>query len=179
MAKPADQSSAMGAAEDRRTEALDRHHPSGAPRITGHADGRPEVGVSDDPLESALADLIEAVLQSGADGQTLSTRLSGLRRALASGESVTETLAGESEPGTVQLLSRLLTRLMEASGNARRELARGMRAEGTSIPAIARVFGVTHQRVSNILNSTGAPTRSPAPPAAGADGYDAEDADGA
>jgi predicted transcriptional regulator len=41
---------------------------------------------------------------------------------------------------------------MEASGHTRRALAQAMRSEGTSIPTIARLFGVTHQRISNILN---------------------------
>ena len=119
----------------------------------------------DDPLACALTALVEAVEQSSAEAQLLLTSVASLRRAVLSGSSVTEALADETDPGTVQLLSRVLSRLMEASGNARRELVRSMRAEGASIPAIARVLGVTHQRVSNILKSNGpGPTDGPARP---------------
>jgi hypothetical protein len=156
MASPADEpptDAPMRAVEEPRTDALDGQHAFGPLGDGSRSDGRFGSAVPSDPLATALADLVEAIHKSGTEGRLLSDRLSNLREALAKGASVTEALAGEPDPGTVQLLSQLLTRLMEASGNARRELARNMRAEGTSIPAIARVFGVTHQRVSNILSA--------------------------
>ena len=41
--------------------------------------------------------------------------------------------------------------LGSSSGAFRRALVLALREEGVSIPAIARMFGVTHQRVSNLL----------------------------
>ena len=38
-----------------------------------------------------------------------------------------------------------------ASGKLRRAMVHTLRQEGESIPWIAGVFGVTHQRVSNLL----------------------------
>ena len=60
-------------------------------------------------------------------------------------------LGDEDEPGTVQLVSTILRRQSEASGYLRRSLVVALRAEGQSIPSIAHLFGVTHQRVSNLL----------------------------
>ncbi len=110
------------------------------------ADARP------DEVLSALDALSEAIERNREDEQLLLSRLANLRRAWAEGGVVGGALAQEPVPGTLQLLGRILSRLTESSGNARRALARAMRAEGATIPAIAQVFGVTHQRVSNILS---------------------------
>ena len=59
--------------------------------------------------------------------------------------------ATRTSPGTVQLVSAILRRQSEASGYLRRSLVVALRAEGQSIPSIAHLFGVTHQRVSNLL----------------------------
>lgn len=113
-----------------------------------------------DEVATALDALSDAIERNTGDERMLQGRLAGLRRERASGTGITTALQEEPSPGTMELLGRILSRLMEASGNARRALARSMRAEGTSIPAIARVFGVTHQRVSNILSR---PNAVPAP----------------
>jgi hypothetical protein len=105
-----------------------------------------------DEVANALDALSDAIERNTGDERLLQGRLAGLRRERAAGTAVTTALEQEPTPGTMELLGRILSRLMEASGNARRALARTMRSEGTSIPAIARVFGVTHQRVSNILS---------------------------
>ena len=105
-----------------------------------------------DHVVTALDQLVEAVEQNVGDERQLVRKISGLREARATGTPVTHALGEERPPGTMELLGRVLSRLMEASGSTRRALARAMRSEGTSIPAIARLFGVTHQRISNILN---------------------------
>jgi len=113
-----------------------------------------------DEVAGALDALSDAIERNSGDERMLLGRIHGLRRARSGGAGMTAALENEPSPGTMQLLGRILSRLMEASGTARRSLARNMRAEGTSIPAIARIFGVTHQRVSNILNK---PTAVPGP----------------
>ena len=105
----------------------------------------------------ALSDAVEANID---DEKLLTQHLEDLRRERERGVPMTQALTAEGSPGTMQVLGRVLYRLMDASGNVRRALARSMRSEGTSIPAIARIFGVTHQRVSNILNR---PPALPAP----------------
>jgi hypothetical protein len=105
-----------------------------------------------DEVVGALDALADAIERNRDDEQLLLGRISSLRQARSSGMALTEALEQEPGPGTMQLLGRVLSRLMEASGITRRALARSMRSEGTTIPAIARLFGVTHQRVSNILN---------------------------
>lgn len=159
MAKPGDSASIDGSmtsiVDEGTIGALDGDHASDRPEDGDDPGTGPEHLRRDDPLATALGALIDAIQQCTAEEQLLSDQVSRLRQAVASGASPTEALTGEPEPGTLQLLSRVLTRLMEASGTARRELARSMRAEGTSVPAIARVFGVTHQRVSNILSTAG------------------------
>ena len=73
------------------------------------------------------------------------------RRRLAQLPPALADLGDEDEPGTVQLVSTILRRQSEASGYLRRSLVVALRAEGQSIPSIAHLFGVTHQRVSNLL----------------------------
>lgn len=111
-----------------------------------------------DHVVSALDALVDAVEKNAGDERQLVRKIGGLREARASGTPVTNALGEERPPGTMELLGRVLSRLMEASGSTRRALARAMRAEGTSIPSIARLFGVTHQRISNILNHPAAPS---------------------
>jgi hypothetical protein len=105
-----------------------------------------------DDVVGALDALSEAIERNSEDEKQLQDRIRALREARRAGSDVTSALSLEQPPGTVQLLGRVLARLMDSSGQLRRALARTMRAEGTSIPAIARLFGVTHQRVSNILS---------------------------
>ena len=53
--------------------------------------------------------------------------------------------------------ARILRRATEASGQLRRRVAAGLRAEGATLPAIARWFGVSHQRISTLLRNGDAP----------------------
>jgi len=78
-------------------------------------------------------------------------RVGALRLARESGKEWRSILSDEEEPGTVQMVSTVLRRQSEASGYLRRSLVVALRAEGQSIPSIAHLFGVTHQRVSNLL----------------------------
>lgn len=108
-----------------------------------------------DALSAALAEMAK-------DERLLEERLRHLHRERSQGRSWHEILGDEEPPGTMQLVSRILARLAKASGTLRKELVDALRREGVSIPSIARLFGVTHQRVSNLL-------RRPAEPGDGAD----------
>jgi hypothetical protein len=106
---------------------------------------------SPDEVLRALGEL-EAVLKENADRERiLFQRIAEVRLARENGQEWKAILADEDEPSTVQLVSTILRRQSEASGYLRRSLVVALRAEGQSIPSIAHLFGVTHQRVSNLL----------------------------
>jgi hypothetical protein len=109
-----------------------------------------EVDSQGDEL-AGLDDLAAVVRENARDEGVLARRIGQLRAGRAKGRSWRELLAREQRPGALELAARILRRLTEASGTLRRTVANGLRAEGTTISAIAAVFGVSHQRVSALL----------------------------
>ncbi|HMK63217.1 MAG TPA: helix-turn-helix domain-containing protein [Acidimicrobiales bacterium] len=108
-------------------------------------------GTGSDEVLKAL-DELESVLRENAESERLlQQRIAQVRQARESGQEWKAILGDEEEPGTIQLVSTILRRQSEASGYLRRSLVVALRAEGQSIPSIAHLFGVTHQRVSNLL----------------------------
>ena len=104
-------------------------------------------GTGSDEVLNAL-DELESVLRENAESERLlSKRIAEVRLARQNGREWKAILGDEDEPGTVQLVSTILRRQSEASGYLRRSLVVALRAEGQSIPSIAHLFGVTHQRV--------------------------------
>jgi hypothetical protein len=115
--------------------------------IAAHA----EPSTDSDEVLKALGEL-DAVLKENAERErVLFQRIADVRLARENGQDWKAILANEDEPSTVQLVSTILRRQSEASGYLRRSLVVALRAEGQSIPSIAHLFGVTHQRVSNLL----------------------------
>ena len=112
------------------------------------ADPGPAAG---DATLRALDALSAALSEMSKDERLLEERLRQLHRERSQGRSWHDILGSEDPPGTMQLVSRILACLAKASGTLRKELVDALRREGVSIPAIARLFGVTHQRVSNLL----------------------------
>ena len=134
---------ATDVSELRHDEKHQRRADKGMPEQNNGAD-------SDDVLK-ALKEL-EGVLRENAESERLlSKRIADVRQARENGREWKAILGDEDEPGTVQLVSTILRRQSEASGYLRRSLVVALRAEGQSIPSIAHLFGVTHQRVSNLL----------------------------
>ena len=123
---------------------------------TGAKSGMPDQnddrsGTGSDEVLKAL-DELETVLRENAESERLlAQRIAEVRLARQNGREWKGILGDEDDPGTVQLVSAILRRQSEASGYLRRELVVALRAEGQSIPSIAHLFGVTHQRVSNLL----------------------------
>jgi hypothetical protein len=108
-------------------------------------------GAGPDEVLKAL-DELESVLRLNAESERLlAERIATVRQARQSGLEWKAILGDEEDPGTVQLVSTILRRQSEASGYLRRSLVVALRSEGQSIPGIAQMFGVTHQRVSNLL----------------------------
>ena len=120
-----------------------------------------ESGASSDDVLNALGEL-DAVLKENAERErVLFQRIAEVRLARENGQEWKSILANEDEPSTVQLVSTILRRQSEASGYLRRSLVVALRAEGQSIPSIAHLFGVTHQRVSNLLRRVAQGGNSP------------------
>jgi hypothetical protein len=116
-------------------------------RLSIHSD----IASSPDEVLKALGEL-EAVLKENAERERiLFQRIADVRLARENGQEWKAILADEDEPSTVRLVSTILRRQSEASGYLRRSLVVALRADGQSIPSIANLFGVTHQRVSNLL----------------------------
>jgi hypothetical protein len=113
----------------------------------GHGAGT----ATEDATLSALDALSDALSEMAHDQQLLEKRLRDLHRQRSEGRAWRDILADEEPPGTMQVVSRMLGCLAKASGTLRKELVDTLRREGVSIPAIAKLFGVTHQRVSNLL----------------------------
>ena len=104
-----------------------------------------------DPVLAALEQMDQRIELNVRDERTLQRRIRRLREARQQGQSWRTILDEEPEPGALHLVGLLLGRLSESSGVLRRSLARALRSEGETVPAIARRFGVTHQRVSSLL----------------------------
>jgi hypothetical protein len=120
-----------------------------------------ESSASSDDVLNALGEL-DAVLRENAERErVLFQRIAEVRLARENGQEWKSILANEDEPSTVQLVSTILRRQSEASGYLRRSLVVALRAEGQSIPSIAHLFGVTHQRVSNLLRRVAQGGNSP------------------
>ncbi len=116
----------------------------------GHSAGTTGTMTEDGSLR-ALDALSDALSEMSHDQELLRKRLRELHRQRSEGRAWRDILADEEPPGTMQVVSRMLACLAKASGTLRKELVDTLRREGVSIPAIAKLFGVTHQRVSNLL----------------------------
>jgi hypothetical protein len=112
---------------------------------------RTEAGAGSDEVLDALLELDTVLKENAERERMLFQRIAEVRLARENGRDWKGILADEDEPSTVQLVSTILRRQSEASGYLRRSLVVALRAEGQSIPSIAHLFGVTHQRVSNLL----------------------------
>jgi hypothetical protein len=111
-----------------------------------------------DPVQDALDVLLEALEQSRSRMLLIETRAHAIRGLRAEGHSYAEITAAQSNPLVVELLSDTIALLHAASGPFRREAARALYAEGMTMQRIAAVFGVTRQRVSELLQSRTPPT---------------------
>ena len=109
----------------------------------------------DEAVLRAFDRLAEVLEENARDYGRMANRIRELHEARASGMSWADILSKEEGMGTMQLLSQMLGRLSAASGTLRKEMVYELRDEGVSVPTIARLFGVTHQRVSNLLRRSG------------------------
>lgn len=99
----------------------------------------------------ALDELDRALDRAVEMAGLMKERMVALRTAHAEGRPLRETVPAEQSPLIVQLITES-TNLLHSYGNrVRRTEARALYAEGMTMDEIARLFGVTRQRVSALL----------------------------
>ena len=104
-----------------------------------------------DPVTEALENLIAVVRQNREDGRVVIERAEALLEARRTGRPWAELVPEEPRPQIVELLAAKLERLAGGSSRFRRAQAKALHDEGLTMEQIARLFGVTRQRVSALL----------------------------
>lgn len=97
---------------------------------------------------SAVEDALVACREHIANAEL---RALTLREGRARGEPYSRLLTGVDGPLVVESLSAMLAVLSDAGGTFRRAFARAVYAEGLSMDTVARLLGVSRQRVSSLL----------------------------
>jgi hypothetical protein len=110
---------------------------------------------NDKPMAGALDQIAEAADETALDQQRLARRARSMSRQRRLGWSWEQILQRERQPGLLILLTRSARRLHEVSGRFRPALAKALGDEGLSTRQIAKMLGVTHQRISAMLNRPG------------------------
>ena len=105
---------------------------------------RDEVDEAIDELKVALRRNVERIERALSQSDQL-------EKARSEGRSWRDVVAAEERPLILELISQNLDDLYQAGGRLRRAQARALHSEGMSMEQIARVFGVTRQRVSALL----------------------------
>ena len=107
-----------------------------------------------DQFMEALDELDGALDQSIDMARRMKQRIGELRRAHSQGRPLREIVPQEETPLIVQLLTEN-TNLLHSYGNrVRRTEARALHGEGMTMDEIAKLFGVTRQRVSALLRDS-------------------------
>ena len=104
-----------------------------------------------DAFMRAIEELEGALDRSIEMSHRMKQRIAELREARAAGTPLRETVPRESRPLLVQLLTESGNLLQSYGTRVRRTEARALYREGLTMDEIARLFGVTRQRVSALL----------------------------
>ncbi len=113
---------------------------------------------TDQPMAGALDQIANAADETALDQQRLARRARSMSRQRRLGWSWPQILERERQPGLLILLNRSVRRLHEVSGRFRPILAKALGDEGLSTRQIAKMLGVSHQRISAMLNPGPKPT---------------------
>lgn len=106
-----------------------------------------------DDLERALASTVEMA-------ETMRERIAYLREQCGAGRPLPEVVMAEQRPLVVQLLTESASVLHTYGTRVRRTEARALHREGVTMDAIARLFGVSRQRVSALLRDSASDSTS-------------------
>lgn len=96
----------------------------------------------------AMAQVAEEVSQ---ESQKLAEESRSVSAQRADGATVTSVMASGQPRTVLKLAESLAKRLVSAASVVRQALVRDLASEGKKVSAIARIFGVSHQRISVLL----------------------------
>lgn len=100
-----------------------------------------------------LDDLLKATEANIERAELIRRRISALHAQVANGEPLVEVISSEPSPLIIELITENINALQELGARLRWSQASMLRADGMSAADIARLFGVSRQRVSALLNS--------------------------
>jgi hypothetical protein len=127
--------------------------------VAGDANGATEtpndpdlVGGDEDSLGAALDHLAESAERTSAEQQLIADSARAMTEEHRRGRSWAAILSGEGQPSVLGLLGSSLRRMSETSSRVRAAVASALVKEGLSTRQIAAHLGVTHQRISAMLN---------------------------
>jgi hypothetical protein len=103
-------------------------------------------------LAAALEHLAASAERTSAEQQLIADSARAMTEEHRRGRSWAAILGGEGQPSVLTLLGSSLRRLSETSGRVRTAVASALVQEGLSTREIAAHLGVTHQRISAMVN---------------------------
>ena len=106
-----------------------------------------------DEVVEALEALVAGLRRNAERIEEAIAKTESLAAARATGQDWGAIIRAETRPSIVELIGKNLDDLYTSGGRLRRTLARALYQEGLSMEQIARLFGVTRQRVSALLRS--------------------------
>ena len=109
---------------------------------------------SNDPVLAALDDLETALSENIRRNERALSRAQEIRRQRHEGRPYREIVSASSRPLIVELIAENMKALSTAGALLRREMAQALRNEGLTIEAIANLYGVSRQRISELLRRT-------------------------
>ena len=105
----------------------------------------------DDAMFAALDELTDALRDNISRNERVLVRAQRMRQLREEGRPWSEVVSEEERPLIVEMLTQNMAVLAGAGSRLRRLEARALHDEGMSMERISRLFGVTRQRVSELL----------------------------
>jgi len=121
------------------------------------------VGVADDDVLLALDRLVDAVHATQRANEDILRRAEQIRAQRAEGRTWGEIVDHAEGTLAVELVRRNLEALFDAGGQLRRAEARALHDEGRTMEEIAKIFGVSRQRVSALLKERSSSSNGASP----------------
>ncbi len=105
----------------------------------------------DDELLHTLDELADAMRANARRSELIAERAAQIKRDRAAGVPWRELVSEEQRPLIVEMLSHNVAVLSSLGSRIRREEARALHDDGLSMERIAKLFGVSRQRISELL----------------------------
>jgi DNA invertase Pin-like site-specific DNA recombinase len=117
------------------------------------SNGRVSTDDSESEIMTAMTDLVDAMRESAARLPQAEAHAARVRELRAAGVSSKEILATAERPLLLEIATMDLQAIAAAGTRLRRLTVRALHDDGMSIPEIAKSFGVSHQRISRLMNA--------------------------